>query len=406
MKPRAANIRDAASLLVLRDGPRGVEVLLMRRPERDNDFRSGACVFPGGVLDPAERSSHAWCLGLDDAAASRRLGLSEGGLDFFIAAVRECFEEVGLLYVCRADGSAADVAAHALDGWRSRLHRNQATMAELCAAFDWRIDLRDMAYFSHWLTPVTRPKRFDTRFFVRLAAPGQQARPDGSEALELLWLTPAEALDPARALKLLNVTQQTLRAIGGFASAADAYAHALSLRGVALTFPRPALGRDDLRFVVNGEDAYDEIAHLDPEGRGELRCELQPGDVTQLSAHLWRVCGRTRHAYLVTDGAASALIGADADDAAQRQALSRLAVAPVRWFSGAAAPAAWPEAQPLPADGTQLAIGATLSLRRLPGGGWLLEAERIAIGDAAPAAGTADWLAPAQGFMRRILSER
>jgi hypothetical protein len=130
MNPRAPNIRDAASLLVLRDGTRGVELLLMRRPERDNDFRSGACVFPGGVLDPAERQSHAWCLGLDDATASRRLGLPGGGLDFFIAAVRECFEEVGLLYVCRPDGSAAEIDADALDGWRGRIHADDRARFE------------------------------------------------------------------------------------------------------------------------------------------------------------------------------------------------------------------------------------------------------------------------------------
>jgi hypothetical protein len=305
--------------------------------------------------------------------------------------------------VCRPDGSAADVGAHleTLHGWRGRLHRNQATLAQLCQTFNWRIDLRGMAYLSHWLTPVVRPKRFDTRFFVRLEPPGQQARPDGSEALELLWLTPDEALDPARELKLLNVTQQTLRAMRGFARAADAHAHTLALRGVALTFPRPALGRSGVHFVINSDAAYDEIAHLDPGGKGDRRCELQPGDVAQLSARLWRVCGRTRHAYLVAAGGAAALIGADAADAAQLQALRAMDIAPVRWLSDVATVDAWPQAQLLPADCTHLAIGDAVSLQRLAGGGWLLEPDRIAIGSESVEAGAADWLAPAQGFMRR-----
>jgi 8-oxo-dGTP pyrophosphatase MutT (NUDIX family) len=139
--PRAGNIRPAASVLVLRDGARGVEVLLMRRPERgDNDFRSGACVFPGGVLDAADRQAWRWCLGQDDAQASSRLGLEEGGLNYFVAALRECFEEVGLLFVCRPDGSPADLVPHAeaLRDWRHRLHHGQATMAALCEAFDWQ----------------------------------------------------------------------------------------------------------------------------------------------------------------------------------------------------------------------------------------------------------------------------
>ena len=240
------SIRAAASLLVLRDGPQGMQLLLMRRPERDNDFRSGACVFPGGVLDRGDAELHRWCLGLDDATASARLGLERGGLDCFIAALRECFEEVGLLYVCRPDGSPADVGAHAeaLHDWRHRLHQGQATLAQLCEAFDWRLDLRDMAYFAHWLTPVTRPKRFDTRFFVRLAPPGQTAQPDLGEALELMWLTPDEALDPQRGLKLLNVTQRVLHDMRGFDDARAAFDHALALRGVARIFPRPALGRE------------------------------------------------------------------------------------------------------------------------------------------------------------------
>ena len=167
---------------------------------------------PAACSTRSDAEAWRWCLGLDDAQASARLGLGEGGLNYFVAALRECFEEVGLLFVCRPDGSPADLGPHAqaLRDWRHRLHQGQATMAALCEAFDWRLDLREMAYFSHWLTPVVRPKRFDTRFFVRLAPPQQQAMPDMGEALELMWLTPDEALDPQRALKLLAVTQRTL----------------------------------------------------------------------------------------------------------------------------------------------------------------------------------------------------
>ena len=99
-------IRPAASLLVLRDAPGGVELLLMRRAERDNDFRSGACVFPGGVLDAADRHAWRWCFGQDDPQASARLGLPQGALDYFVAALRECFEEAGLLFACDREGRA------------------------------------------------------------------------------------------------------------------------------------------------------------------------------------------------------------------------------------------------------------------------------------------------------------
>jgi 8-oxo-dGTP pyrophosphatase MutT (NUDIX family) len=422
--PRAGNIRPAASVLVLRDGARGVEVLLMRRPERgDNDFRSGACVFPGGVLDAGDRDSWRWCLGLDDAKASARLGLPEGGLDYFVAALRECFEEVGLLFVCRSDGTAADLAPHAeaLRDWRHRLHRGEATMAALCESFDWRLDLREMAYFSHWLTPVVRPKRFDTRFFVRLAPPGQDAKPDFGEALELMWLTPDEALDPQRALKLLNVTQRTLKDIHGFDSARAAFEHALALRGVALHFPRPALGRDGPRFVIESDPSYEEVARLDPEGRGVVRCELAAGEVVQLSPRLWRICGAAGQAHLVADSVRSeaALIDADATDVAQMQALRALAPPPLRHLlstrhaagldpvlRAAFAQAAWQ-----PGTGARLQLGADCTLRVVDGGihglAYAIEQDGIAVADAAwadPVAPGTAWLAPTRGFMRRMAS--
>jgi 8-oxo-dGTP pyrophosphatase MutT (NUDIX family) len=435
--PAAGNIRPAASLLMLRDGPRGVEVLLMRRPERDNDFRSGACVFPGGVLDRADAQAHALCLGLDDATASARLGLPQGGLDYFIAAVRESFEEVGLLFACQADGQPIDVATHAaaLRDWRSRLHRGEASIAELCGAQGWRIDLRDMAYVAHWLTPVTRPKRFDTRFFVRVAPAGQQAMPDFGEALELLWLTPDEALDPQRGLKLLNVTQKVLHSIRDFTSAQAGFERALALRGVPRIFPRPALGRDGMRFVIDGDAAYAEVAYLDPDGRGDVRCDLSPGDVVQLSPRLWRVSGSRSNAYVVADpgGSGRAVIDANTDDAAQLQSLARLAGGAVsvllftegnsaeavalgaagealRSLWPAAHPPVWPESGEPPVQ--QLGAGSTLQALRLSTQPpsrlfWRLDEEATLIGGDAAAAPDAralralgiEWWAPGQGFL-------
>ncbi len=399
----ASNIRAAASVLVLRDGTRGTEVLLMRRPERDNDFRSGACVFPGGVLDRGDAEAHALCVGLDDALASRRLGLTAGGLDYFIAALRECFEEVGLLFACRPDGAPVDFATHAdeLKAWRHRLHGGEATLPQLLQAFDWRLDLRETAYFAHWLTPVTRPKRFDTRFFVRLAPQDQQAVPDMGEALELMWLTPDEALDPQRGLKLLNVTQRVLHSLRGFANAREAFGHALALRGVARVFPRPAIGRDGARFIIESDPAYEEVAHLDPDGRGEMRCELVPGDVVQLSARLWRISGYAGNAYLVTDSARSeaALIDAMPDDPAQAGALQALATMPVRLRIFTQTNDA--QATALPAQ-SPLRLGADCTLRVVAeseaGASVLLVEDGIVFGAATAGA---EWHAPTQGFMRR-----
>src|SRR5262245_59068398 len=91
------NVKQASTILVVRDGPQGMEVLMVRRPTRSGDASSGAFVFPGGKLDAHDFSMEPRCSGRDDASASRRLGLPVQGLAYYVAAIRECFEEAGLL---------------------------------------------------------------------------------------------------------------------------------------------------------------------------------------------------------------------------------------------------------------------------------------------------------------------
>ena len=151
--------RAAATIVVVRDGAGGVEVLLSRRAER-GDHNSGAWVFPGGIVDPGDRYSRDCCGGLDDAAASERLGLADNGLDYYIAAVRECFEESGLLFA--TDGGSELVRLDGeigvkLGAWRGPLHRNEHTLGDLCREFDLTLALDRLAYLSHWLTPLARP---------------------------------------------------------------------------------------------------------------------------------------------------------------------------------------------------------------------------------------------------------
>jgi hypothetical protein len=254
---------------------------------------------------------------------------------------------------------------------------------------------------------------------VRLAPPGQQALPDMDEALELMWLTPDEALQPQRALKLLNVTQRTLHDLRGYAAAAEACAAAQARRGVQRILPRPVRGIEP-PFVIPGQPAYDEVELLDPEGRGHLSAAPVPGEVTQLSPRLWRVAGAAGHAYLVRDSAGSeaALLDADAGDAAQLQALQALAAASVRHLLFTRAADARAEALrahwPLAGNGGpggSLQLGGDAQLLPLPGGsghiGWLLQPDGVAlIGEAAEAPIAAQWLAPRQGFLRRVHDEQ
>jgi glyoxylase-like metal-dependent hydrolase (beta-lactamase superfamily II)/8-oxo-dGTP pyrophosphatase MutT (NUDIX family) len=422
--------RLAASLMLLRDAPGGgVEVLMLRRAERDGDLRSGACVFPGGVLEAADRAAHAWCLGPDDATFSARLGLAEGGLDYAVAAVRESFEEAGVLLACRPDGRAlapAEWAAlHAeLAPWRLRLHRGEHDIGALCRAFDLRLDLRGLHVFSHWLTPPGVPKRFDTRFFTALMPAGQVPEADRSEAVELMWARPADALAKGSGYVLLPVTRCTLQELQPHASAAAAHAEAGTRRDIRVTMPRRGRTRSGLRIVLPWEPGWAELGRLDPDGSRPASAEIVPGEAVRLSPSILRLTapnagmmtGPGTNSYLVgaDDPAAPlAVIDPGPDDAAHRAAL--LAAAPRRithvlvththadHSPGAAAlaratgarvigrrapphpgqdAAFAPDAEP--AEGDRLALGAGTTLRALhtPGHAsnhvcWLLEEERL-----------------------------
>jgi glyoxylase-like metal-dependent hydrolase (beta-lactamase superfamily II)/8-oxo-dGTP pyrophosphatase MutT (NUDIX family) len=280
-----ADARQAASLLLLRDlaAGAGIEVLMLRRSERGGDQHSGVVVFPGGVLDARDRQAHAFCVGGDDAGFSARLRLPEGGLDYAVAALRETFEEVGLLLV------AGEVDAATLAPWRARLQTGEASAAQLSEATGLRWDVGALAYYSHWLTPLRTPKRFDTRFFAALAPPGQVAQADMGEATALMWLTPAQALENAHEFKLLPVTRRTLQELAAFANAAQAMQSIRARAEIRRVMPRRAHTARGPGVVLPDELPYAEVQRLDPEGHGDVLGHIEPGRAVRLSARIVRV---------------------------------------------------------------------------------------------------------------------
>lgn len=398
-------IRFAATLIVLRDGAAGLEVLMLRRAEKEGDQNSGASVFPGGGVDPQDRLLHPLCVALDDATASGRLALPADGLDFYVAAVRECFEEAGLLFADGADGrpvrldSLADQEVAAL---RATTEEGAESLLGLCAERGWRLAVDRLAYFAHWLTPPGMPRRFDTRFFVALAPDGQQARPDGRETVEHQWLRPADALDPARGLRLMNVQRRILQQLEAFDSAPACLAHARGLQQIPLVMPRRAMAADGWRAVNPEEPAYAEIARIDPEGEGHGRCELADGLAMFLSPRVLRVT--VRRADLLVNGYLVggernewALIDVDTGDERHRALLLSSAPGPVRWLLSL-------HDMPTTAVAHIDLGGCRLRLLRQ---GFLLEEERmlfVAEADSKPevAAGEVEWLAPRSGFLLRV----
>jgi len=336
-----ADARLAATLLLVRDGAQGVEILMMRRAERDNDFRSGAVVFPGGVLEPADRAAQRFVLGATDADLSRRYGLAQGLLDYAVAAVRETFEEVGLLLACDDIGRPAEPRPVWTE-WRQRMQAGQATLAQMCESLDLRLDLRGLACWSHWLTPPGVNKRFDTRFFLAPAPLAQVAEADRNEALDLMWLTPQQALAPAQDLKLLPVTRRTLRDLSVFTRSAEALAAASAQGMITSTLPRRAVNRQGPTVVLPDDYAYAEVVKLDPDGlRHDACCDLVAGQAVRLSERVVRVTapnpgmmtGPGTNSYFVGDPLAKrwALIDPGPADPVHLAALQAAAPGPVLW---------------------------------------------------------------------------
>jgi glyoxylase-like metal-dependent hydrolase (beta-lactamase superfamily II)/8-oxo-dGTP pyrophosphatase MutT (NUDIX family) len=342
--PQARPPRASATLVVVRDAPEGIEVLLSRRAER-GDHNSGAWVFPGGIVDPGDAQAAACCAGLDDALANERLGVQSGALSYYVAAVRECFEESGLLFAADARGDIVPLdgdAAAALRAWRGPLHRGERTMVELCNAFGLTLALDRLVYLSHWLTPLGRAKRFDTRFFIAAVPPAQTAEFDGTEMVEQLWLRPAEALARATELKLMTPTQTTLRLVDRYASVDALLAWAREPREIALIMPRVGSGQQGMRPVLPDEPAWAELGRLDPAGHGTSCYDIQVGTPVQLSPRLIRVTanngsmmtGPGTNTYLIGGGPRNewAVIDPGPMDEAHVEAILAAAPGPIRWI--------------------------------------------------------------------------
>jgi len=220
-KPIPAKPFPATSVLVLRDGKNGVEVLMIGRNEKLS-FAAGMLVFPGGRIDAEDSELGKCCAGVD--------GLDPDEVAARVAGLREIYEETGLL-VARPQGRQALLTAAEVNGVVEPLALSLGrapTFIEILATDKIELPTDEMVYFTHFITPERAPKRFDTRFYVVAAPPDQEASHDGSEAVSSLWTTPQKAFAAAEAgeVKMMNPTRLNLTKLKGNATVADALAFA------------------------------------------------------------------------------------------------------------------------------------------------------------------------------------
>jgi len=263
-------VRQAATLMLVRDGRPGVgplEVLMVRR-NLNADFVGGAYVFPGGAVDPADggAEAEAICRGRSDAEASAVLEVAEGGLAYWVAVLRECFEEAGVLLADRADGPPLSFAAPDLEA-RFAAHRRDVNggrrrFLDVCAEESLVLAVDRVHYFAHWITPLGAPRRYDTRFFVAAAPTDQTPAHDAGELIADLWIEPAEALACGRAgeFELIFPTIRNLQAISRFATADELLAAAADSAQVPLIEPRVVADAHGWRILLPGDPGYAEAA--------------------------------------------------------------------------------------------------------------------------------------------------
>jgi len=248
--------RPASTILLLRQGNADpIEVFMMVR-HHDIEFASGALVFPGGSVDAGDR----------DIVAQPGLYLGDDALDaetlnFRIAAIRETFEESGILLARRRGsdllieaGQAAEIAA----SHRLPLCEGKATFADILVRHDLVLALDLLVPYAHWITPEKMPKRFDTWFFLAAAPPEQVGAHDGRESTDSIWLSPREALagnDSGR-FKLPFPTTRNLIKLGKQPGVAAALEDARQ-RPVIAVMPVMTKDGDKRQLRIPAEAGYD-----------------------------------------------------------------------------------------------------------------------------------------------------
>ena len=278
-------LNDAATVMLVRDaeddaGRPDIEVCMLRR-NLASEFVAGAYVFPGGSVDAADRGAAAdeLCRGLDDAEASAILGVPSGGLAFWVAALRECFEEAGVLLARprRAeDGTSvldtSDPATRErFEAHRLAVNEGRAGLLDVCRVEGLELVADAVHYVSHWITPELAPRRYDTRFFVTAAPPGQVARHDDGETIATIWIRPNDALARFEAgeIELLPPTVDNLGQLGAHRSTEQVMAWARLVTDVPTILPVVLIEDGRLLVLRPGDDGYEQalesrLASADP----------------------------------------------------------------------------------------------------------------------------------------------
>ena len=294
---KPAELRNAATVLLLRDGEQGIEVLMTRR-SMTASFAPGAYVFPGGGIDAADSAAHSH--------STRRSTQSDLHLTQAIAAIRESFEELGVLLARHADGShvtTADIAALARD----------APFAAQCKARDLTLAGADVFVLAHWVTDRDLPRRFDVPFLVARMPEGQEPVADEAEQFEPEWIRPADALARHAAGKFFIIfpTIRTLERLQHHATVDVVLNACASEKPLWTSCPRAGFLQGKEARYMEHEAPYGELELTSPDGQIVHHLDWQTDAPVKLLKNVMRLTapnpgvmtGPGPNSYLVGDAA-------------------------------------------------------------------------------------------------------
>jgi 8-oxo-dGTP pyrophosphatase MutT (NUDIX family) len=265
--PTTVPVKPAATVLLVRDADAGgVEVFMLRRTF-NAAFASGMFVFPGGKVDDVDGVDEIaeLCDGLTDAHASSLLGIANGGLAYWVACIRECFEEAGVLLarhettgdVVRFDD---DATAQRFEVERENIHDGSVALLDLCKREGLRLTTDDIHYVSHWITPMGEKRRFDTRFFIARAPQAQEPLHDDGETIESFWISPQEAIERAheRDLMLMPPTKANIEFLLPYKTADEVLAAAAQVGMPQTILPKLKIDADGrvVGIAMPGDPEY------------------------------------------------------------------------------------------------------------------------------------------------------
>jgi 8-oxo-dGTP pyrophosphatase MutT (NUDIX family) len=247
-------IVPAATILLVRDQP-AFEVLMVKR-HHQIDFASGALVFPGGKIHAGDHDP-AWegrTLGWDASLPHKRA--------LRIAALREAYEETGILLARHTDGApfGGDERAGAA---RDEVATDRRSFLDLAGELDVKLDLDALTVFARWITPPLTPKRFDTWFYIAAAPPDQLALCDGWETVDAEWIAPGEALRLAKIgdRKVIFPTRMNLTLLAQASGASDAIERA-GARTLVTVEPKLMDSPAGRVLVIPPDAGYGEVSEL------------------------------------------------------------------------------------------------------------------------------------------------